>query len=268
MKPLGVDFKNAVFNKDTGFLSIPSDTGYDINLQITPQIKLHEQLGNDGQLAFFASLNIVESTITARKGAITNQKDLDKYVKTMPFIPKDYEYEDFLLGFIYANADDPNNHQWFLQFRNKQGGIMESLPVTSQVDISCPTATYSWFEDNWHGRFKFKPNELKDVKEISTGHIEIKGKKCGGYPKGNTSIAPKGTGNISISYNIFTNKWTAYMQGLDELVKLECDSIILDVKAKGFVDRNHEKPKVTQIIEMKDVASIQFLSDTLIIYGV
>ena len=126
-----------------------------------------------------------------------------------------------------------------------------------------------WFEGNWHGRMKISPNDLKEVKEIKPGHIEIIGKKCGGHPKGDISLAPPNTEKLAIRYNIFKNKWYVhFMLGKESLKEIECDSIITDCKAKGFVNREHPKPKVTQQIEMKDVASIQFLSNTVIIYGI
>jgi len=58
------------------------------------------------------------------------------------------------------------------------------------------------------------------------------------------------------------------MKGDKDLKAIECNTIITDCKSKGFVNRNHAKPKVTQQILMKDVASIQFLSNTVIIYGI
>lgn len=268
MRPFGVDFKKAEFNPETGFITIPTDTGYDINMKLSPSIKIEERIGQNGEPGFFAQLNINESNITSTKDPIKTQDALDNYIKKLPFIPQGLEYKDFLLGFIYSQPQDPDNHKWFMQFRNDNGQFIEVLTVPDKVDVNCPVSTHSWFDGNWHGRLKFVPDDLDDVEVVSNAYVKIKGKKCGGYPKGDTSIMPEGTDNVVLRYNIFKNKWYCHFMQEDKTLKeLECDSMIIDCPMEGFVNRNHEKPKVTQQIKPENIASIQFLSNTLIIQG-
>lgn len=269
MKPFGVDFKKAIFDPETGFLTIPTGTGYDINMRLSPSIKIEEIIGQNREPGFFAQLNISESNITATKNPIRSQEELTKFIKELPFIPEGLNYKDFLLGFIYSQPQDPDNHKWFMQFRNDQDQFIEVLTVPDKVDILCPVSTFSWFDGNWHGRLKVVPNELDTIETISDSHVKIKGKKCAGYKQGDISIMPEGTDNVVIRYNIFKNKWYCHFMKEDKTLKeLECDSMIIDCPMEGFVNRSHSKPKVTQQIKPENIASIQFLSNTLIIQGI
>ena len=80
-----IDFKKAIFDPETGFLTIPTGTGYDINMRLSPSIKIEEIIGQNGEPGFFAQLNINESNITSTKDPIKTQDALDNYIKKLPF---------------------------------------------------------------------------------------------------------------------------------------------------------------------------------------
>lgn len=269
MRILDIDFSTATFDPETGFLTFSTDIGYEISAKLSPHVKIQDQMSGTEPI-LTTQINTTELSLIGKKNAIKTQEQLNEYLKKTSIVPKSFLYEDILIGFIYSNQEDPTNHQWMLQIRNEQGQFIEIIPIANKIDISVPTSTYSWFEgQNWHGRMKVIKSDIEEIKQLGPDHIEVIGKKCGGHPKGDLSLIPEETQKLVISYNIFTNKWYVHcMKENKELKEIKCDNIITDCKTKGFVNRSFLKPKVTQEIDIKDISSIQFLSNTVIIYGI
>ena len=103
-----------------GIMTIHTEIGYDISVPFNPMVAINEQLMNT-QLGFSLNLNLgnMEYTILPQDpGVVKNQDDLNKFLKTASYIPDTWNYDDFLIGFIYGDPamGDPNNYKWMFQY--------------------------------------------------------------------------------------------------------------------------------------------------------
>lgn len=264
MKEISIDFSKATLKRS--IITLPTELGYDINIKLFPILKLQEQIGQNKEPGFIIDLVIEETTLTEYPNAIKTEESLKKFLKEQSFIPKHFHWKDLLIGFTYGSPQD--EHKWMLQMRLENQSIFDTLIIENAIDVNCPTSTHSWFEGIWHGRMVITKRDLKSIREISPGHVEIIG-DCGGNPEGDKSLLPEGADKIIIRYDILKNMWYAHIQDKEgkELKVLQEQNMDFDIPMKGRVDRKFKKPKVTEVINVEDIASINYRSNRLVILG-
>lgn len=263
MQPISVDMKKLTY--EDGYLIIPV-AGFKIKLEVIPTIRMDPKLIQN-QASLHANVNIGDASISETPTSLKTQADLDKYLANEPTMPTHWKYDDILLGFVYSIPEDPENYQWFLQtrFKMKMGGRITS---STNVNVKCPMSTTSWFEGgNWHGRFCFSKNDVKEIQRVGSD-LTIIGNSCGGHPVEDLSQIPLDCDRVVIRYNIKNNKWYLHFQQNGKDIKeIEVDSILADIPMYGNVDRNYKKPRVTQFIKTDDIAHFKIISNVAIIYG-
>lgn len=241
--------------------------GYDVDIPIDLKIGINsEQMINmgNGIPVFYTGVQPGIPAVHKTENSLDIQQ-IKHHLKKESVIPISWDFDDFMIGFIYSNQQDPDNHKWMLQLR-KQNNMIMSMPVMD-VNIRTPVRTTSWSDQNgFHGRFVVAKSDFIKVQEEDNS-ITILG-KTRDYQEGDKSLIPEGCNFISIRYSVFTNIWTAvFMRNDKELSKVDVKDMDLDISLNGRADRSFEKPKVTQVIDVNNVQNIYVRSDILHIEG-
>lgn len=193
-----------------------------------------------------------------------SQKEIQQLIKNKNIIPSSLDYDFAHLGFVYADGD-PNNHRWMLNFFNKNNQNVFNL-YFDDIDIKCPLTTTSWHDGIWHGRFLFNKNDIEKITMSTPNKITIIGKKNKNKKK--PLDVPKETTHLRLRYNINENIWYVDLLNNDkEIDSLICKTILCDAPLKGAVLRAGSRPKVSCVIKIKDVSSIERTLNTIVIRG-
>jgi len=267
MRFINTDPKKASIKN--GIMTIPTDVGYNLTVAIHPSISISEVL-NEGTPGFLLDMPLGEmnSVMLAKdSNLIKTQDQLDKYLKDISHIPDSLVYDDFMIGFIYGNPNQ-DNFKWMFQLRQKDQ-VVTTMIFQNGIDIQCPISTYSWLDGEYHGRFIVDRNDLLKVVDSGPGRVKVIGKNFSNNPEGDTSIIPKECNEISLRFNVYKNRW--YLHYFNKNKDLgdptEVREIVADVIMKADTNRNTEKPKVTERIKVKDVASITVKAGVATILG-
>ncbi len=266
LKRIDIDPKKMTY-KD-GKMHIPTKYGYDVNVDFEFSIALDPTEFKSGTPVFSINPNLKKAVVVANKDAIPDT-ELIKQLKKVPVVPDEWKWQDFLVGFIYSNPQDPDNHKWFLQVRrNKQ--IFSSVPILG-VDIDCPVSTFSWHDGFpggiYHGRFLIDKKDMIEIKEEKWGFIKIIGKQPEGVD-GDTSMIPEGVKFVRLRFNIKTDFW--YIDWLDSKEKevgkpVEFRSFVSTCPMKGIADYSKTKPWVSMRIKVDDIGQIQKMGEYVVI---
>jgi hypothetical protein len=173
---------------------------------------------------------------------------------------------------VYSDQTDPNNHKWWIDLRDSNNNGIYNI-YGEEIVINCPFTTTSWFANDYHhGRFVFYQDDIKDI-IYKNGKITIRGKKKP-IKTDLTKVCspqdiPKDVVKLRLRYNINNDMW--FCDFLDskgkEVNVLGVKSILCDAPAVGTVLNNGNKPKVSIIINIKDISNIGIEINSLLIRG-
>jgi len=261
-KRTNIDTKKITYRD--GMMFIPTDLGYNIDLEMDLEVSLDPTVFSAGTPIFNINPILKKATVKPTPKALSDNQIITK-LKKDKIIPEKMIYDDFLIGFIYSSPQDINNHKWMFQMRkNKQ--IFSSIQFLG-VDVDCPVSTFSWHDSIYHGRFLIDKKDLIDVQETEWGHVKVIGKQPEGVD-GDTSIIPEGTTHLRIRYNIMTDLW--YIDWLDKIGKqmegtIEFRSFVCTAPMKGVADYNHPKPWVSMWVDVNNIGQMQKMGEYVII---
>lgn len=197
--------------------------------------------------------------------------EIMELLKTRNVLPEGLDFDNFTIGFIYANADNPQNHKWMFEFR-KNKNIFHGMHFNG-VNINCPFSTTSWHDGIYHGRFQVDKNAYTKVTEEKPGWVTVHGNKSKHRAKGNVDMIPEGTDRLRFRYNIKTDYWYCdFMNSKGETMSkpLQMHDILGEgVELRGDIDwdTNPAKPKVTVSCGASEVKDISMMAETLVIKG-
>ncbi len=196
------------------------------------------------------------------------RKQIIALMKTKSIIHPDLIFDHILLGFVFGEDSDPNNHRWWLDFRDKNNQNVYNY-FGDRVEINCPITTKSWHENStWHGRMVFARDQIKEIQEPAPGKLIIKGKHVKSKAKGFPDLPPD-TENLRLRYNIREDLWFCDILDRDDkpLGVIPCKNIICEAKMLGETAVIGGKPKVSTKVHIKHVAEIGIAINNLIIKG-
>ena len=225
---------------------------------------------------------ITEFNITLKNMSKTKQalsrEDIKTIMKTKNIIPPALVYDHLLLGYVYADSTDPNNHRWWLDFRDSKNQNVYNY-YSDKIEVNCPITTKSWHDPDpegiWHGRFVLSPNQIKTILEPKNGTLKIYGKltsQC--RPLDTKKVCsieniPAKTESLRLRYNIREDIW--FCDILDktdtQIGQIPCKSIICDAKMYEEVKTIGDKPRVSMRINITDVSDVAIAINSLIIRG-
>jgi len=216
--------------------------------------------------------NITLKDMSKTKQALSRE-DIKTIMKTKNIIPPTLVYDHFLLGFVYADSSDPNNHRWWIDFRNNKDQSIYNC-WGDKIKINCPYTTHSWFENEFHhGRYRFSSGDVEAIKEPRPGELVILGKlkkECKPI-KNVCSIQhlPDKAHTLRFRYNTREDLW--FCDILDKkdksLGQISCKSLICDAITYGNVINVGDRPKVNTRINVTDISDIAIAINSLIIRG-
>jgi len=270
---VGAKPKEAIL-KD-GKLTIEVDYGYTITFNMNPFFSVNTTrpwVKNQKGIEipeFQTAFNMAPLAVDALRGAKSREEIIED-LKTRSVLP-DLQFDNFTVGFVYAQADNPQNHKWMLEFR-KNKNIFHAMHFLG-VDIDCPFSTTSWHDGIYHGRFQINKEAFVKVTENKPGWVTIEGTAKKERPMGDVSLIAEGVKRIRLRFNIKTDYW--YGDQLDEKDEavgppLKMHDILGEgIKLTGHIDwdSNPAKPRVMFHADCADIKDISMMAETLVIKG-
>ncbi len=268
-KPLTATLKD-------GVLTIDIDYGYSVSFKMLPFFGINTTrpwMKNKEGLEipeFQTAFNMAPIAVNTLANAKTREEIL-KLLKEKTVLPE-MDFENFTVGFVYAQADNPQNHKWMLEFR-KNKNIFHAMHFLG-CDIDCPFSTTSWHDGIYHGRFQINKEAFKQVLENKPGWVSITGNNHNKHrPKGDTAMIPATCDRIRFRFNIKTDYWYGDLLGKDGAsvapsIKMH-DILGEGIKLTGHIDwdSNPAKPRVMFHADCKDIKDISMMAETLVIKG-
>ncbi len=260
-----------------GILTLPVEYGYVVKFDMKPFFGInitrpwaqHQKTGAlipEYQTAF----NMSPIDVSPAEGFKTRDEILE-HLKTRNVLP-DIEFDNFTIGFVYANADNPMNHHWMFEFRRNKN-IFHAIHFLG-VNVDCPFSTTSWHDGIYHGRFQINREAFKSVLEEKPGWVTIVGNNKNKHrPKGDTTAIPAGAEKIRLRFNVKTDYWYGDWIGKDgEAVSqpLKMHDILGEgIRLTGHIDwdSNPVKPRVMSYINCSEIKDITMMAETLVIKG-
>lgn len=254
------------------------ELGYSLYFTLTPEVAISTDVKDDNDNPIFdTQINYNFLRLEKHKNH-KNLEEVKTHLKDISIIPPDLLYDHAFLGFVYANESDPNNHRWWIDFRdNKDQSIYNYY--SDDIIINCPITTTKWHDEDpngiWHGRFVFSKSELETIMEPKTGKLIVNGKlrtEC--KPLNLKNICspqsiPKGGESLRLRYNVREDIW--FCDILDkkdkELGSIPCKSVICDAKMYGQIVMVGNKPRVSTRININDISEVGIAINSLIIRG-
>lgn len=259
----------AKIDKDT--IVVNTEFGYKLHYKIIPFVNVDPATKyEDGNPDFTSSLSLQFLKLEVEKGA-KSQDEIAKVLRERNIIPPGLDYDFFYVGFVYADDSDPNNHKWWLDFRKDDMSVLNLF--TDSLKINSPATTASWFANGvWHGRFKVTSDMLEFVKQEGESGFFVKGRRPARKISQNIcspDSMPKGAKYIRLRYNIRQNFWYAAFldKSHEQIEEQQFGSIICDAPMEGVVHVADGKWRVSSRIDVKDVAGIAQIANSLIITG-
>ena len=264
--------KELEFDPEKGMIRLPIEFGYKVIFAIESHISLNPyDPFQNGSPEIQSNIMLRPIKIEGGPKAIPQAK-LVEILKERDVIPEDLAYQDMTIGFTYANAQNPQNHKWMLEFRRNKN-IFWALHFLGISVNKVPLQTISWFDGIYHGRFIVNKQDIGKTVEKTPGWIELQGKEMDKkIPKGNTSLIPEGVDRIRLRFNIKEDFWygdlLAPKEVISKLKPLKFKNITAEnLFLEGVADHSFQKPKVYYIVKTKDVANIMLMANNLIIQG-
>ncbi len=255
---------DSIIDTDVVIITIP-ELGYKIHYKLHQAVMVDAitKYEEDNYPDFITTTSLEFIKVEPLKNAKPRQESYD-ILKTLSIIPSSLKYDHILLGFVYSDKNDPNNHSWWLDFRNDKNQSVYNY-FSKNIQLNCPLSTKSWHEGMWHGRFVINH---KDIDKITDNNgIIIQGKnmeKSIGRPQ---LYFPPKTSKIKLYYNITENHWYCGLLNKNgkQLSTLPYNSISSDVTLKGDIDYSSGKPKVSLLCDIKYIAQFKPELDNLIL---
>lgn len=263
-------------DKDIIIVNIP-EFGYKIHYKLVPETFLYSDRVDDDKPHFSTGMELEFIKLEATDKSKTNE-EIDKIFRNKSIIPPSLVYDHILLGFVYADDNDPNNFRWWLDFRdNKNQNVYHYY--TDNIEINSPITTKSWHDEDpngiWHGRMVFSSNELQSILEPTPGKLVVRGKlrkQCKPLNQKNICSSqdiPEKTESLRLRYNIREDIWFCDILDKEdkEIGVIPCKNIICDAKMYGQVFAVGNKRRVSTRININDVSEVGIAINSLIIRG-
>jgi len=273
-RQIDVDRENIDYDSAKHLLRMRTELGYNVIFEVDPYVSINYADGFSPQGVPEFQTNILMKPVKVEKGEKPMSLDsIKEMLKKRSVVPKSIQYENFTLGFVYANAQNPQNHKWMLEFRRQQ----QIFYAMHFLGISCkkiPVTTTSWFDGVYHGRFLCQKDDLGMVSESKPGWIVVEGKVLDKKEEARdiTKVIPEGSEKLRLRYNIREDFWYGDIlkpgQLIPEIKPLKMRHITAEnMDFFGLADFSFQKPKVSYLVDVNTIADIRMMADTLFLVG-
>lgn len=259
-------------------LIIETEFGFDIYYKLIPTVYIDAITKFKDNIPDFSTNIEVEFIKLVKHDNVKTQKEITEILKGVSIIPPNLIYDYVLLGFVYADDTDPNNHRFWLDFRDNKN-LNVFTYYGDKIEIHCPITTKTWHDEDpngiWHGRMVLSANKLDSILEPEPGNLIINGKlrsQCKPIKQKNicrpTDI-PEKANSLRLRYNIREDIWFCDILDKEdkEIGVIPCKSIICDAIMYGIVFVVGNQYKVSTKINVSDISEIAIAINSLIIRG-
>lgn len=259
-----------------GVLTLETEYGYLVAFNMNPYFSINttrpwqkNQKGTDIP-EFQTAFNMQPIAVDALSTAKTREEILE-HLKTKNVLPE-LEFDNFTIGFVYAQDDNPQNHKWMFEFR-KNKNIFHAMHFLG-VTVDCPFSTTSWHDGIYHGRFQINKEAFKSVIEgVKPGWVTVTGNKNKHRAKGDIALIPTNADRVRFRFNVKTDYWYGDFLGKDD-ASVAPPLKMHDILGEGLVltghvdwDSNPAKPRVMFHVDCKDIKDVSMMAETLVIKG-
>jgi len=265
----------SILDKDVLIVTIPQ-LGYEVHYKMYPTTTIDPVTKYEDNLPDTATSIRLEFIKTVKLPTAKTQEQVVELLKNESIIPPELIYDHVLLGFVYADDKDPNNHRWWLDFRDSKNQSVYHY-FADTIEINCPITTKAWHDPDpngiWHGRFVLSNNDLRNIKEPEFGKLLVNGslkQTCKPIDKKkvcSTANMPIETESLRLRYNTREDIWFCDILDKEEkqIGQIPCKSIICDAKMYGEVTIISGRPKVSTRVNINDISEVAVAINSLII---
>jgi len=198
-----------------------------------------------------------------------DMKDMRDILRRRNILDQADVFDDVMVGFVYGDERDPNNHTWMFQFR-LNGQIVGTMNYLN-IDVrQCPMKTFAWFENGvWHLRFFIEKKDIKSIEEVSFNNAVLTGKGIKKIISSTSEEIPKEYDRVRMRCDVKKNNWFAeFLDSKQSIIKtFTLKNIKCSAPIYGNADFMHPKPWVSDYCLKKEIQDIQILDDLLVIQG-
>lgn len=209
----------------------------------------------------------IESVKTLPSTSCVQQKQIASILNNRGILPPGLDYDSILIGFVYSDESNPNNHHWWLDFRKGAQSVFNYFG--DAITIKCPINTYTWPDVGFsHGRFKLSKTDVISIKDHN-GTLVIEGKMANLPAPEGESLISGDYKKLRLRYSPRTDLWYCDILQENDIVSdtIECTSIIGDIPLISNRLDVGGKPKISMIVKVEDISKVARMGNTLIIYG-
>ncbi len=257
-----IDTKKKTFTFTTEF-------GHTIISKLQNSVSVNQSMEYPGHPEYVVNFGFKPIKVDNEKN-VTNFKEMKNILKKRNMIENEDKFDDVMIGFVYAQPEDPMNHTWMLQFRvnGQVVGTLNSLQIDTK---NCPLKTFAWHENNiWHLRFFVERKDIKMLEEYEPNKVRLVGKGIKTIITSTSEDIPKEYEKLRMRCNVKDNLWI--IEFLDKKNNTIKDFIMKNIKINsptyGEALFDHDKPWVSSYSIHKEIQDIQILDDLMVIQGV
>ena len=273
-REIKVDTSKVEYDPTKKRMRMRTELGYNLIFEMEPHVSVnpYDQFGQNNTPEFQTNIMLRPISVERGENPMT-QSQIAELIKDRSVIPSDLNFETFSVGFVYANAQNPNNHKWMFEYRRRQqvfwaqhfmGVNLKKIPIT----------TISWFDGIYHGRFLVQKGDVLKVTEDTPGYVKIWGKNQNTVNTVSdfSRFVPDGIEKLRLRFNIREDYWYADLlkkgQVISDLKPLKMRQIAAEnIDFEGIADFNFQKPKVYYTANVSDLADVRLMAETLMLTG-
>lgn len=266
-RPVEIDFKTIKIDPIKRTFTFITEFGHIITSKLENGVSIDQVTDFPDHPDYVVTFPMTPIKVENNKDS-KNLKEIREILKQRNVLNQKDDYDDIMIGFVYADDRDPMNHTWMIQFRKNQQviGVLNFLSINTE---NCPMKSYAWHEgDYWHLRLVIDRKNIKMIQEYDFNKIKIIGKGIKKLIDSTSETIPKKYDKLRLRCDVKNNFWFGDFILNEEVIKtIKTRDVKLNANLFGESLFNHEKPWVSENILYEDVQDIQILDDLMIIQG-
>jgi len=266
-RPVKIDFNSIKVDNKKKTISFTTEFGHKITSKIVNGVIVNQTTNYPDHPDYVVNLGLTPIKVADSKNP-KSIKEIRDILKNRDVLEDSTDYDDIMIGFVYADDKDPMNHTWMFQFR-KNDQIVGTLNYLNIDILNCPMKSYAWHEFNiWHLRLVVDKKDIKMVEEYEFNKVRLIGKGIKLLIDSSSMTIPTKYDKLRLRCDVKNNFWLSDFILDSKVIKtIKSKDIKLNSNVFGEALFDHPKPWVSQNILQEDIQDIQIIDDLLIIQG-
>jgi len=269
IRPVGIKWNTLEVDAKKHLFIFETEFGHKITSKIINNMQVNQETEFPQPYPeYFVQYSFKPLKVEPQKNS-KNMKDMRDILRRRNILDQEDVFDDVMIGFVYGDERDPNNHTWMFQFR-LNGQVVGTMNYIN-IDVrKCPMKTFAWFENEiWHLRFFIEKKDIKSIEEVSFNNAVLTGKGIKKIISSTSEEIPKEYDRVRMRCDVKKNNWFAeFLDRKQSIIKIfTLKNIKCSAPIYGNVDFMHPKPWVSDYCLKKEIQDIQILDDLLVIQG-